>query len=227
MMRWQLVVFLSGAFLTGCLAEGGLRAGPRAPNQNLPQATSADPSTLISPDRIGPVQLGMTFAEAKQALPPETQFEWVMLSEGIPAAIAAVQGSEVLLYLVTEGLEDELPPDEAVILLLATRNPRYATAEGVGPGSLLTAAVDAYGEVQLYYSPDAEYATFAQQPARPTEVISFRVQSPANPPAAGLYEWTNAAAGDCTPGATGYCESTEFHPEATLFEITIAQIPSP
>lgn len=176
--------------------------------------------SLITPSQIGSVRLGMTFSELKQ-LYPQATYRVTPLPD-IPAAVAVTQGSEDLFYFVTDApLSNELPSDDAVIEFMMTNHSRYTTAQGIKPGSSLAEASQAYGSVNLYFSPDGEYAQFQQQPTTPDAVMGFTVEGSQEQPAAGKYNWINQKAAHCESSPSGFCESTSFHPEAKIAYISI------
>lgn len=192
------------------------------PTEEITTDRTPKPSeeTLITPSQIGSVRLGMTFGELKQQYPQAT-YRVTPLPD-IPVAIAVTQSNEDLFYFVTNApLSNELPPDNAAIELILTNHSRYSTASGIKPGSSLAEATQAYGDVNLYFSPDAEYAEFQQHPETADAVMGFWVQGQQGQ-AAGEYQWINKQAAHCESAPSGYCETTTFDPNAKIAFISIA-----
>jgi hypothetical protein len=149
---------------------------------SAPQPEEPDTAGLIGPTGIGEARAGRTIGELRRALPAGTT-----LGEAAPfmvdiSALPVVRGPDTLYrVLVVSG---EPSDDDAQISTVATRNPSFRTAEGIGPGSTLAEATAAYGAVTLAYSindESREYASFADYPH---PEIHFRVD--AGPAASGF-----------------------------------------
>ncbi|MFM7428099.1 MAG: hypothetical protein ACKO7W_24395 [Elainella sp.] len=167
------------------------------------QASPAAENLLISPQGIGAAQLGMTLAELKQRLGPDYSF--TIKSPFIVDfdAIAVQKAGEVqyyILYLAGQSFGENEP-----IQGLLTENPKFRTAEAIGPGTTIVAAERAYGKATLAYNVDnetREYVRFANQNQRN---LSFGTGY-GNADSAGVY----ASLGG------GYNETQQFKPESTI-----------
>ena len=167
-----------------------------APQQNIQsQSQAVTPKTsqdfLIAPQQIGPVKAGMTLGEIKQALGDRVQYQPEENFLVDFSAIAVLQGNEVLFYLMF--YEGDPMGDEDVVPLVWVENPKFQTAEGIGPGTTIRQASQAYGQPTLSFSYDdeaREYVRFEQGP----EKLLFRCTSPIDNPQseagvfAGLYD---------------------------------------
>lgn len=160
-----------------------------SPSAATPSAVAQSPAPaeefLISAERIGEARVGMTLGELKQKLAGKAEFgndEPFMVDFN---AIPVSKKGEVQYYILhfsAEPLTDSDP-----IPFLMTDNLRYRTAEGVGPGTPIAEAENAYGKATLNYNTEnesREYISFANAPAKN---LSFRTNgSPGN--FAGIYE---------------------------------------
>lgn len=164
---WSLIFALS----LGACEPAPPADVPAAPEAR--QATPPDSGVLIRHDGIGVARAGMKIGQLRAALPAGTTLgaaETFMVDvQGLPV----VRGMDTLFYVLA--VTGEPVGDDAPITLLATRNPAFHTAEGVGPGTTLTEAAARYGAPTLSYSTadeSREYAAFARYPHRN---VRFRV----------------------------------------------------
>ncbi|MEM6868865.1 MAG: hypothetical protein AAFU53_16040 [Cyanobacteria bacterium J06632_3] len=137
---------------------------------------------LIASDGIGSAKVGMTYAQIQQALGPDYTYSEVspfmvdlsgvaVLREGISGFFA---GRAIAFYLAYPA--NETLSDSTVINLFITANPKYKTAQGVGPGTLLSKAVGDYGRVLLSFNTEAESREFANFERSPDK-LSFRAEA--------------------------------------------------
>ncbi|MEM6598025.1 MAG: hypothetical protein AAF635_07635 [Cyanobacteria bacterium P01_C01_bin.69] len=137
---------------------------------------------LITSEGIGPARIGMSYGQIKQALGPDYTYTDVspfmvdlsgvaVMREGISGFFA---GRAIAFYLAYPA--DATLSDATLINLFITANPKYQTAEGTGPGTLLSQAVQDYGKVLLSFNTEAEsreFASFERSPAK----LSFRAEA--------------------------------------------------
>lgn len=182
-------------------------------NAQVSGQASAGDEFLITPQQVGRVRLQMTVREVKQLFPTAT-FRLTTLPD-TPSIVAVKQpnAADDLLYFNTERMDEKLPGDDEKLTQIMTRNPQHKTAAGIGHGSTIDDAVKAYGAVKLYYSPDVEYAKFAQAPA---SEMAFWVAAPAGKKSAGVYRMVPAELSE------GYYQSSRFNAGATISYISIA-----
>jgi hypothetical protein len=208
--------------LTGCndSAQAPTAATPATPatasssppsspaDSPSPSPTAATESTLISGKGIGAAQLGITLGALKQALGTEATF--TVKSPFIVDfdAIAVQKDGKVQYYILY--LADQSFSDQDVIQGLFTDNPKFRTAEGIGAGSTLQAAEQAYGNATLAYNTDNEAREYARFDRQPAPNLSFGTGT-GNVQSAGIYP---AAAG-------GYNETQEFKPDATIKSVLL------
>ncbi len=203
----------------GCRDNGLQQEATPAASINAPaivQNSGAHVSdTLITEQQIGRARLGTSVGELKRLF-PGAKLRVVTLPD-TPSAVALQQSGEDLFYFNTnqsgEAQSDKLPADMEVVSFLMTKNPRYATAAGIRPGSSLDEAEKTYGPVQLYYSPDAEYAKFTKHPA---SEIGFWVTGAEGKKSAGVYRMMP----DELEG--GFYRSTKYSPGSKIWYISIA-----
>lgn len=198
---WSLVFALS---LGACEPAPPADKAPAAPEAR--QAARPDSGALIRPDGIGAARAGMKIGELRAALPAGTTLgpaEPFMVDVlGLPV----VRGADTLFYVLA--VAGEPMGDDAPIALVATRNPAFRTAEGIGPGTTLGEAAARYGAPTLSYSTadeSREYAAFAGYPHRN---VRFRVAGGAG--MAGVYS---------TEGE--YNETARFDGSARITQVMI------
>jgi hypothetical protein len=183
-----------------------------APSSATPAPASVSPSatesTLLSAKGIGVAQLGMTYLELKQALGSEATF--TVKSPFIVDfdAIAVQKGGEIQYYILY--LANQSFSDRDVIQGLFTDNPKYQTAEGVGAGTTIAAAVKAYGKATLSYNLQNEGREYAQFDRQTAQNLSFATGN-GNTQTAGIY-----------PSPTGeYNQTHDFKPDAKIKSILL------
>ncbi len=174
---------------------------------------------IITPQQIGKAQLGMRVGELKQ-LYPQANYRLTSLPD-IPRAIAVSENAEDLFYFIASPDNGEFPKDEAVIMFLITNNPNYGTAEGIKPGTSLAEATQAYGGIQLYFSPDVEYAQFQNQPSNPRSGMGFWAKAATGQKAAGIYQWSDPQQNSCQTTSSGFCQSNQFNPGSEIWYISV------
>ena len=149
----------------------------------------------------------MTFGDFKRSLSSDAQL--AIKSPFIVDfdAVAVRQGAEVQYYILY--LSGQTLSDTDTIQGVLTDNPKFRTAENVGPKTPLAEAERAYGRATLSYNTQnesREYARFAKQPSG----LSFNTgNGNANP--AGLY---------ATP-QSDYNETQQFREDAVIQSILV------
>lgn len=119
-------------------------------------------------------------------------------------AIAVSQGGEEQFYILYPAQSSLADAD--VIEALVTDNPKYRTAEGVGPGTLIQQAEAVYGDATLSYSTlneSREYVKFANLTSK---AIAFRAKAPQGERFAGIYP----------PSQTESKQTKNFHQTASI-----------
>jgi hypothetical protein len=137
---------------------------------------------LIDSQGIGPADVGKTYGQIRQALGGSYTYSDVSPFMVDFAAIAVMRegisgffpGRAIAFYLVypeATALQDSTP-----INLMITANPKYKTAQGTGPGSLLSEAVKDYGKATLNFNTDSESREFVRFERNPAN-LSFRAEA--------------------------------------------------
>ncbi|MEZ5429298.1 MAG: hypothetical protein R2747_23825 [Pyrinomonadaceae bacterium] len=152
---------------------------------------------LITADSAGPVKLGMTVREARQAM-KGVPFNRTSDGEGV-ALIAVGPGDDPVMTLYA-GEEDPQAPvdDRAKIEFIEVWSPVYQTAEGVRPEMKLSEAEKKYGpvkEIVISEIESREFVDFAKQP----KGLQFRLINPNG--MAGNYRGTETRTKTYSPGA--------------------------
>jgi hypothetical protein len=151
------------------------RAATAPPPDTAARADTARPAALISPTGIGEARAGMTIGALRAALPAGTTLGAAAPFMVDISALPVTRGADTLyLVLVVAG---EPSDDGAPISTVATRNPAFHTAEGIGPGSTLAEAVAAYGAATVSYSTNDESREYAAFAGYPHPEIHFRVDA--------------------------------------------------
>ncbi len=129
------------------------------------------PDLTLSPSQItansvGPVQLGMTVAQARQALPT---FSFGRSTDGEGMALIEVRSAGVVEMVLYAGEGDSQSPinDLASLQAIFVYGSEYATPEGVHPGMPLSDVESRFGkltEITLSEIESREYADFANKP---------------------------------------------------------------
>jgi hypothetical protein len=173
-----------------------------------PSKPDASKNALISTQGIGAARLGMTLGELKQILGPEADF--TVKSPFIVDfdAIAVRQAGEVQYYILY--LAGQSFTNNDVIQGLFTDNSKFHTPEGVGPGTSLKRAEQAYGKATLSYNTQNESREYARFDRQPAANLSFSTGN-GNAAPAGIY-----------PSPTKeYNETKEFRDDATVQSVLV------
>lgn len=216
--------FLGAALLLSACNGSGSISTSASPDASPPIASpSASPSASASPAAsptvtaenttitekgVGAAQLGMTLGELKQVLGETATF-----TEKSPFmvdfdAIEVSQGGEVQFYLLH--LAKQPLQDSDLIQGILVTNPRFQTAEGVGAGTTIAQAEQAYGKATLSYNTQNESREYARFERQPSPNISFATGNGSQNPA-GIY----AAA------TSEYSETNQFRPDARIQSILV------
>ena len=161
------------AALAAFLLAGCAGAPPGATSETAPAADASvteamapdiDPRYLIGPRGVGPVQVGRTLAKVRAEL-PGAAVRTEMFSGEFGEGEAVILEGETIAHVVAYPPLDD-PGAEPVIENVFVSGARARTADGIGPGSLLSDAVEAWGPVDLLISEIelGEYAAFQAAP---------------------------------------------------------------
>ena len=135
---------------------------------------------LISEEGIGYAKLGMTFGRLKAILGSKTTYKDVTLDVGMKAK-AIVVDTYIQYYILFPTWKNLADTD--TISILATNNPLYHTAEGIGPGSSIKAGAKRYGNAVLSYHSDRAVEELIRYQFKP-QALWFSRYSPSK---AGIY----------------------------------------
>jgi hypothetical protein len=207
--------------LTACGKSSPTASSSPSPNSvdfssPIPALTDAKPSVsptsanslVISDKAIGAAQLGMTFGDLKKVL--GTGVKFVVQSPFIVDfdAIAVQRSGEVQYYILY--LAKQPFTDTDTIQGLLTKNPKFLTAAGIGAGSTLAKAQQAYGKATLSYNTQNESREYARFERKPANNISFATGNGSSK-AAGIY-----------PSPTGeYNETHKFKEDAKIESVLV------
>jgi hypothetical protein len=219
--RSSLLLFGVMLMLTACGKPSPTASPTASPNSvdfssPIPSLAEANPSVspisadslVISDKAIGAAQLGMTFGDLKKAL--GTGVEFVVQSPFIVDfdAIAVKRSGEVQYYILY--LAKQPFTDADTIQGLLTKNPKFLTAAGIGAGSTLAKAQQAYGKATLSYNTQNESREYARFERQPANNISFSTGNGSSK-AAGIY-----------PSPTGeYNETQKFKEDAKIESVLV------
>ncbi|MEM9244265.1 MAG: hypothetical protein AAGA67_00775 [Cyanobacteria bacterium P01_F01_bin.153] len=145
-------------------AQPPAAASYSAPRPNAGPA-EVDQDVLITPSRMGPVEAGMNLGQIKQTLGDKAQYKTI---ENLMVDFSGIEVSydgELQFYLIYYA--GDPISDGYEIPMVWVENPKFQTADGVGPGSSLAQASNAYGTATLSYSLEdemREYVNFDRGP---------------------------------------------------------------
>ena len=148
---------------------------PIAPEDNDAARTPALDQTLISEEGLGAARLGMTLGDLKQTLGTEVEFNPQSPFIVDFDAIAVQHNGDTLFHLLH--LAGEPLQDNEAIQGILTTNTRFQTAEGVGVGTPIQTAEEAYGDATLSYNTGNESREYVRFERHPASNISFGTQS--------------------------------------------------
>jgi hypothetical protein len=155
---------------------------------------------LVTDSAIGPIRLGMTLAQARDALPSAT-FERSEDGDGA-AWISVLVGGESLITLASEDDGAGEIDWAQSIALMETFSPSCRTANGVHPGSLVLDVEKTMGKTTKIMKSEIEsreYIEFERQPAGMTFRLDYT----------GIFQ----------PGSR---ETQRFDPAGKIFSIAIS-----
>jgi hypothetical protein len=167
---------------------------------NAAPPSGAMPSLIADESGIGPIKLGMTLAQAKQAI-PGAKFERATDGDGV-ALVDVTMGKDPIMSLFADEEDASKPIDwSKPIRSIESFSAACATREGVHPGSLALDAEKIYGRTRSVMQSEIEsreYIEFEHQPAG----MIFRLDY------TGIF-------------ADGSRESKEFDPQGKIFSIQV------
>ncbi len=200
--KWLTAACVQGALALLCMSACAPEPQPpahssssadQAADLSVGRASPLTDDHRINWDSMGKVRLGMTLGEARDALATAS---FARTSDGEGLALAEVLLGEDDGFLL---FADEPDPGAPIdwsrrIVWIQTFSPRFRTAEGIGPGSLVTDVVTVYGpirEITLSEIESREFIQFERQPAGLTFRLDYTGIFPPHEP------WTTR----CEPGA--------------------------
>ncbi len=220
-MRQLLIGFILVAAVTGCSRPDTPNADSARPEPRQTDSaavrvvpaiaesaggTSNTPVAFLGPcivtdTSIGPVRLGMTLAEAREALEGAT-YRRAYDGEGI-GSVDVVLGPDTLMNLVADGDEDEAIDWTKRIVFMQTFSRACRTAAGVHPGALVVDVERILGpatQVMMSEIESRQFITFERQP----EGITFRLDY------TGIFD-------------DGARQTKRVQPDGKIFSISIAR----
>jgi hypothetical protein len=156
-------------------------------------APSLTDDHLITGSAMGGVRLGMTLDEARRVL-THASFARQYDGDGM-ASVEASFGADDAIQLFA----NEESPDSSVdwvkpILAIQSFSTKFHTAEGVGPGSLVTDVVNRYGPIREITLSEIEQRQFIQFERQP-QGLEFRLDY------TGIFPPHESRTTRCAPGA--------------------------
>ena len=168
-------------------AASALFAGPA-----LGQPPSGD--RLVTRNSAGVIKLGMKVADVRRAVAP-MKVSRTVDAEGI-ALVAVKRGKKTEVTIYAGQLDQRRAVnDQAVVEEIQVWDRSYRTAEGIGPGSLLSDAEKVYGPIKTIMKTQIESREFVEFRSHPPG-IEFRMSGGERE--AGIY-------------APGKSETTSYH----------------
>nr|MDJ0707282.1 hypothetical protein [Leptolyngbyaceae cyanobacterium MO_188.B28] len=131
-------------------------------NRRNEQSPTPQSGWLISFESIGLAKLGMPLEDLKLELGTDAQFQTKSPFMGNFDAIAVtIPGDHKALYYIVYPSGTALEDSDEITMLI-TDNPKFRTAEGIGPGVLVSKAVEVYGDPTFSYRPANESREFVR-----------------------------------------------------------------
>ena len=148
-------------------------------------------SYRITPSRIGVAHLGMTLAELRVAMGDLATYTPVTLGVDLGMGLEVSNGGEVQ-FEVGSGSDSPMQAD-SVISFIRVSNPFYKTEEGIGPGTPLKQAIEAYGPATLSLNAENESREFVTFEQRFPQNVWIRSNQWALDGEAGVYPTSDTA----------------------------------
>jgi len=165
------------------------------------QAKNSKELYSITEAGIGPIKLGMTLSEAKQAL-PTASFSRTWDGDGVAQIVVKTKGSTMMVLFVGEADPSKPVNWSKKITSIATFSPNYSTNRGVHPGSLVVETEKQYGKVTRIVESEIESRQFVEFQNQPRGMI-FRIDY------SGIFK-------------KGQPETVNYRPDAKILSITIS-----
>lgn len=248
-MKASVAIGLAGLALTGCVeAEEADERESEAPEAEseaasggglVPDAAAGpdgvavvseggdggfDPACRIEADKVAGIAVPDTLGDFVSAFPAGTMLSFYphyMVDFG---KLCLRAGGEDALCADFESYDVESYSPDIEVVGLSVYAPQCRTAEGIGPGSPVSAAVQAYGAPTFGFNYDnegREYVRFADQP----DGYGFRARSgTAEADASAPGRPNGAYAGDYqgVEGDGGYFETDAYHPDGEIWEVLLS-----
>ncbi|QLC24339.1 hypothetical protein HFP57_04385 [Parasphingopyxis algicola] len=186
-------------------------------------ADSFDPDCRITETGMAGIENPATLGDFVEAFPAGTtlSFEPVYMVDF--GSLCTRSDGEDALCAIFESYDVEAYRPDIEVIAMGVYADRCRTAEGVGPGSSIADAVDAYGEARFGFSYEneaREYVSFAEAP----DAYSFRAESETADAMEGADNRPSGSHGGNYAGIEGdsYFETNVAHPDARLWEIWIS-----
>ena len=167
------------------------------------QVQSTDSLCPITSNGIGPIQLGMTLFEAKQAFPGAT-FSRGSDGEGVALVNVSTKETRVMVLFADEDDRNKPINWTKKISFIETFSSNCSTGLGVRPGSLIADTKKLYGLVLKISRSEVEARQFAEFKNQPRGMI-FRIDY------SGVF-------------AQGQSETVRYRPDAKIYSIAIQSI---
>lgn len=164
------------------------------------QAQDAGALYPITENGVGPVKLGMTLLEAKQAFPRAT-FSRGTDGEGVALVKVKIKEALVMVLFAGEGDRDKPINWSKRISFIEAFSSNCSTSLGVRPGSLVADVEKRYGKVLKIVRSEIESRQFAEFRNQPRGTI-FRIDY------SGVF-------------AEGQTETVSYRPDARILSIAI------
>ncbi|BDS07235.1 hypothetical protein NT6N_22750 [Oceaniferula spumae] len=165
-----------------------------------------DKRFLITESSAGPLRIGMTVQEARNALPDSMQLKQSADAEGAKYMTVIKGGNEIMRFHATGATQKEVNLPTSTIRVIEVLDPDFKTEHGISTGMLLSAAEKtALGKVQYLMEREIESresAEFANQPSG----LEFQVR--ADGKRAGIYK-------------QGEHDTQKYHVDARIHSISI------
>lgn len=185
-------------------------------------AVSFDSDCIITEDGIAGIDGPGTLRDFVEAFPADTALGFQPVYMVDFGSICARSGGENAICAFYESYDVESYDGAIEIIALGAYSDQCRTAEGVGPGTSIVDAVDAYGDPRFGFSWEnegREYVSFAESP----QAYSFRAESDIGANEQGGDAIPSGPHGGDYAGVVGdsYFETNTAHSDASIWEIWV------
>lgn len=189
-------------------------------------AASFDPECMITETGIAGIENPATLGDFVEAFPADTALAFQPVYMVDFGALCALSGGEDAICAIFESYDVDAYDGNIEVMAMGVYADQCRTAEGVGPGTSIADAINAYGDPRFGFSYEneaREYVSFAEAP----DAYSFRAESETGGAMQVQGNRPSGRFGGDYAGVEGdsYFETATALPDARIWEIWITPLP--